>query len=483
MRFFHILFAAAILCIVAFCISLRGGNSEYVKKVVLRVKSRGEGLVYLNGTPINNLEASLARGVKLSFSAKPAKGWRFAYWVVNNSKLVERNLTLVLRGETRVTAVFKKLKCTLRIISNISDRAYVNGKEEALPFESKYSCGETVTIAPAHIKGFRPLNFTTAIVLNRNLTASLLYVRERVDECEKGILITSNVARWILVNGWNVTLPYCAKPPAVIQGAFEMPHNGTHSWWLGWYWVRSASRHAYWWSHGINGSILYVDEPAEVKVHYLLGLKGLPYVVRIWNYSSYGYKTGIFQYKLQDNKVTFYVTPGRHAFYGFEGLLEFSSDIRLMEVNVEFDVFKDFGQTLSVGVIYLEGDKMSRLPVLGVSPNPYGVTRVMLNVSVFRMAWVKWKSWDKRYEFASNVSEPYISLFLYNPSYWVFWGKRLHTSWREGVFLTPLTRLTYPSPNAPFERLPDTGNPAIWLDFCSESNFEKASVWIGGVAP
>ncbi|HEX68884.1 MAG TPA: hypothetical protein ENG10_01135, partial [Candidatus Bathyarchaeota archaeon] len=340
---------------------MRGGNSEYVKKVVLRVKSRGEGLVYLNGTPINNLEASLARGVKLSFSAKPAKGWRFAYWVVNNSKLVERNLTLVLRGETRVTAVFKKLKCTLRIISNISDRAYVNGKEEALPFESKYSCGEAVTIAPAHIKGFRPLNFTTAIVLNRNLTASLLYVRERVDECEKGILITSNVARWILVNGWNVTLPYCAKPPAVIQGAFEMPHNGTHSWWLGWYWVRSASRHAYWWSHGINGSILYVDEPAEVKVHYLLGLKGLPYVVRIWNYSSYGYKTGIFQYKLQDNKVTFYVTPGRHAFYGFEGLLEFSSDIRLMEVNVEFDVFKDFGQTLSVGVIYLEGDKMSRL--------------------------------------------------------------------------------------------------------------------------
>ncbi len=483
MRFFHILFAAAILCIIVFYISPRGGNSEYVRKVVLRVESRGEGLVYLNGTPVNNLEVKLARGVKLSFSAKPAKGWRFAYWAVNGNKLVERNLTLILRGETKVTAVFKGLVCMLRIISNLSNRAYVNENEVALPFESKYSCGKRITIAPARIKGYRPLNSTSAIILNRNLTVSLLYVKEHADACENGISIISNIARRVLVNGLNVTLPYCARPPAIIQGAFEIPHNSTHSWWLGWYLVRPANKHVYWWSYGINGSVLYVDEPGEVKVHYLLGLKDLPYVVKIWNYSSYGYKTGIFRYRLQDNKIMFYITPGKHAFYGFEGLLEFSSDIGLIEVDVEFDVFKDFGQTLSVGVIYLEGDKMSRLPVLGVSPNPYGVTRVMLNVSVFKMAWIKWKSWDKRYDVASNISEPYISLFLYNPSYWVFWGKRLHTSWREGVFLTPLTRLVYPSSSAPFERLPDTGNPAVWLDFCSESNFEKVSVWIGGVSP
>ena len=106
---------------------------------------RGEGSILVNGTRNPEYYGYEVPWVAV-LEAKPAKKWGFAYWVINGSKVTGNPLTLVIKGNTTVTAVFAKSICTLSLAGREGITVYLNDTAYVVPSEVEVPCNSTLRV-------------------------------------------------------------------------------------------------------------------------------------------------------------------------------------------------------------------------------------------------------------------------------------------------------------------------------------------------
>ena len=134
-------------------------------------------------------------------------------------------------------------------------------------------------------------------------------------------------------------LPKCLPVPVTVEFPLEGPAiNSTHRYWLAWYWIEENGS-KWWWSPGINGSKLRIDKPANVTLHYLPGLKNLPYVVRVYRWPEAYVRAGMRVWvgggwvRANASKpFTFTSKYGTYDYYDYVVIFSVPGDAGLVEV-------------------------------------------------------------------------------------------------------------------------------------------------------
>jgi len=183
--------------------------------------------------------------------------------------------TVTLTDNATLIVLTERIYVSLRVLVNGSAPYLVNGSERRGDATLRVPLGARVNITglQGRWRGFElaPLNRSTTVEATGNMTVHLYWLRR----CQ-GVYVTSNVPVPLL--------PACHKPPLTLSYGLAGPTiNATHRYWLAWYWIEeNGSRH--WWSPGINGTKLHIPRPANITLHYIPGLKDLPYVLRVYKW-------------------------------------------------------------------------------------------------------------------------------------------------------------------------------------------------------
>ena len=123
-------------------------------EVTLNVK--GRGLLLANASIAAKIRVTPPS--RLVLRALPERGWRLARWLVNGSNCGSSpTLELEVRGNTTVTAIFKRILCSVRITSETARaEVYVNGSKVSLPYEAIVPWGSLIVIEARAPEGFEP---------------------------------------------------------------------------------------------------------------------------------------------------------------------------------------------------------------------------------------------------------------------------------------------------------------------------------------
>jgi len=258
--------------------------------------------------------------INITLHAYPLKDYIFQYWLINNSKVVENPLKITLNGNTTIKPYFKRIYFYIKLNSN--GTLLLNGSEVKTPYILRYR--EKITL---NISGIRRLVKNTiyypkSILLDnrsvenpiileyRNASIILLYGVEKGGENK--ILITSNAAKYCYINGSRIELPtyIYISAPTKLYGEFNIPLNKAHSYWLGWYTIKYKNNKTKTLSYYRNKSIEIASNTREIYIHYVRGLKNLPYVLKIhyfppfyWDKKS---KYWTCYSRIENNSIIFY---------------------------------------------------------------------------------------------------------------------------------------------------------------------------------
>ncbi len=274
------------------------GGGEHSNTAKLPSPGKEGGRCYLNaenGTGFTIYLKRLGPGLcpshwRYRVVAKP--GYRVATVFLGDAPAPKEGVVLIYRNAS-LSVEARRMYYVLSIIVNYSAPYLVNGTKHKGSLDIVALRGGAfinITSLPlvAGRWSFVPINSSVQVVVSGNTTVRLYWRKV----C-RGVTVKSNVA----LPG----LPACYEPPVRLNYSIEGPViNGTHRWWLGWYWVEEGGRR-YWWSPGINGSTLVVKHPANVTAVYLPGLRDLPYVAKVPLWPGY-YFNGSCKY-----------SPGRPA--------------------------------------------------------------------------------------------------------------------------------------------------------------------------
>jgi len=130
--------------------------------------------------------------------AQPEKFWTFKKWVVNDSLIFENpNLVLDIRGNTTLKPIFERRKCTVNLLSNITQAIIiVNYSATTIPCKLTVPCGSVLNLTPIQLQDYVPLNDTMVLFVEDDTGLVFKYTREAVPtefvnkpECEDGICI------------------------------------------------------------------------------------------------------------------------------------------------------------------------------------------------------------------------------------------------------------------------------------------------------
>jgi len=310
-----IIIAMLIGLIICYFVHNNYGIKKNIIKVVIRKIGCGdispkEGIYIFNNT---------IGAATITLNATACSDYEFYYWCINNSIIRrETPITLKVNGNTTVEAVFKRAYFYVRFNGN--GPIIINGTFIRPPYIIRYKdkVSFKVSISP-FIEGnvlYRPIgvmvnntlyNSTFFLYLSReNLTIYAVYEQESLEE---GILITSNHANFAFINGKTIRLPTVLKK-GVLHGNWSVYLNETHSWWLGWYAVTYRNGTIKYYSYYKYPAVTLNKEMKQVEIHYVLGLRGLPYVRRIWYFPPYSWNHSgdlwTCYAKLKDHKLIFY---------------------------------------------------------------------------------------------------------------------------------------------------------------------------------
>jgi len=208
-----------------------------------RIEAGQGGRVIVNGT--ETATWSSTRPFTLKLEAKPGECHVFDYWLVNGTRLDGERLSLTIKGNTTIKAVYKRLSYRLSVLSNASwGLLAVNDSVAKLPFETEVSCGSKVTLKlfpwSNESISLKPLGFIvnyTAI----NTTETEIRVQanmsiEAVYKVETHVLLIETNAPGVkvLVDGQEVTLPAKIQRARPFTVTIEAPPlvkvNDTFAW-------------------------------------------------------------------------------------------------------------------------------------------------------------------------------------------------------------------------------------------------------------
>lgn len=201
------------------------------------------GRVLANGT--ETAAWSSTKPFTLMLEAKPDECHVFDYWLVNGTRIDEGRLSLTIKGNTTVSAVFRRISYRLSVLSNASwGLLAVNGSIVNLPFEAELPCGAAVRLAllpgSSETHSFTPVGLIvndspipkteTELPVQGDLSVVALY------RAETHVLIIESNAPGVkvLVDGQEVTLPARVQRPRPFTAHIQAPPlikvNETHAW-------------------------------------------------------------------------------------------------------------------------------------------------------------------------------------------------------------------------------------------------------------
>ncbi|MEM0039389.1 MAG: hypothetical protein QXY20_02170 [Thermofilum sp.] len=208
-----------------------------------RIEAGQGGRVIVNGT--ETAAWSSTGPFTLKLEAKPGECHVFDHWLVNGTRLEGEMLSLTIKGNTTIKAVYKRFSYRLSVVSNASwGLLAVNGSVAKLPFEAEVPCGTTVRLAllpgSNETHSFTPSGFIindspmpgteTKLRVQGNLSVVAVY------KVETHVLLIETNAPGVkvLVDGQEVTLPakiQRARPFTVtIQAPPLVKVNDTFAW-------------------------------------------------------------------------------------------------------------------------------------------------------------------------------------------------------------------------------------------------------------
>ncbi len=307
--------ALAVVVVLAYMLwsGSSGGGVERIV-VALNVTALHGGSVNPCGYYVFNFT-----NVNVIIVATPDSDYIFSYWLVNNTKVLSNPLNLTLRGNTTVIAYFKRVYFYVNITSD--GVVLLNGSRIDTPYTIRYR--EKITLKLSGIRYLenntivKPLKYVvngeeiknTTLTLKlsyENATVELQYTREPVGS---KILITSNHAPFCYLDNSTIELPATASG-GLLYGNWSIYLNETHSWWLGWYTVTYRNGTTKHFSYYKYPAVMLNEEMEKVEIHYVLGLRGLPYVRRIWYFPpfrwNYSGKYWMCYARFEDYKIVFY---------------------------------------------------------------------------------------------------------------------------------------------------------------------------------
>ena len=366
--------------------------------VTLNVSSVGAGKVLVNGSEAGQIQLEAGSIVILEASAE--KYWRLREWRVNGTpRAADERLVLFVNGPTLVEAVFERVMVRLVIFGNASPASVaVNGTVYQLPYNASLPAGTYLEIAPVAEDDLVALDKPVTLKLEEDTEITLRFRKASnaytpVCRAEGWVLVDSEAAKWAIVNGENRTLPVCVPAPAAVRGPFQVPLNETHSLWLAWYWVEQNGT-MWWWSYGLNGSTLYLERgPANVTLHYVLGLKDLPYVERVyWHLSCYYNCT--YKGRLVGEISWKGISDGWYLLRDLKGYGDMRILVDLADANITILELQGVGTGFRVKPVW-RGGFTSGVFVPLYTFCPVGINKnlralVRINFSAYRMAAEEW---------------------------------------------------------------------------------------------
>jgi hypothetical protein len=208
-----------------------------------RIEAGQGGRVLANGT--ETAAWSSTKPFTLMLEAKPDECHVFDYWLVKGTRIDEGRLSLTIKGNTTVSAVFRRLSYRLSVLSNASwGLLAVNGSSVQLPFEAEVPCGAIVRLAllpgSNETHSFTPSGFIindspmpgteTELRVQGNLSVVAVY------KVETHVLLIETNAPGVkvLVDGQEVTLPARIQKARPFTVTIEAPSlvkvNDTFAW-------------------------------------------------------------------------------------------------------------------------------------------------------------------------------------------------------------------------------------------------------------
>ena len=479
--------------------------------IYLVIDRSGHGSVLVNGSKLSGVMNSSPFTVVLY--AVPFENWVFKYWVVNDSITSRANpLVLRINANTSITAVFRESYCVLRVNGPRGYSITVNGTPKCVPFVIETKCGTKLTLEASNespLNATHKLKFTGwltssgSIVLSRNLTLVLkrnesltlnAIATSSALSC-RGVLVKSEIpGATILTGAKRLSLPACLTPPVELEGEWFVPLNDTHGYWLAWYWIESNGV-KYWWSYGLNGSRIKLDRPANVTLHYTLGLKELPYVTKVWVLPEHAWRVekGICVYRVGNRSL--YMAYREDAPYFLCILmLEVPREVGL----VALDLVPGDRHTYSVkvGVVRLNGWYLIN------APSKTFFFREPLTLLINTTCWISmWEALtanvtlpdrvvpEKEFRSLTSLLNSSVS-FGYCPAFWAYdCGGDLVDWWhnhRGSLYTITVIDADYLEKTGLVKvaALPDTGGIGLYVDFGRDRmGWGSGRLVVRGVAP
>ena len=263
--------------------------------IILSLDVEGRGSVDCSG------KLRDTKPFNVTLVAKPEVHWLFKYWILNSSKVIERErIYLEVRGNSTLKAVFEE-KPKYRLLVQL------RGNGSCTLTNSTWYQGEKLNISCVAAKGWKLSNITLddepvklpyELIMDRDHTLEVFFEKV-VEEEVRGryvLRIVSNVRNaYAVVNGEKVELPYTIalneSKTVTLEGNWSLPYNSTHSWWLGWYNLMGVNEKGetietiipY---HAMDCIEVLLDGNYTLEIHYVHGLKQLPYVLN-WYKRTY----------------------------------------------------------------------------------------------------------------------------------------------------------------------------------------------------
>jgi hypothetical protein len=249
--------------------------------IVARIEASQGGKVLANGTKTTAWNST--GPFTLTLEAKPDECHVFNYWLVNGTRLEGEMLSLTIKGNTTVSAVFRRLSYRLTAVSNASlGLLAVNGSTVQLPFEEEVPCGATVRLALLPLSNethsFTPIGFLfngtpagteTEIHVQANMSIEAVY------KVETHILYIETNAPGVkvLVDGQEVTLPAKLQRPSpftvVIQAPPLIKVNDTFAWGSPEFQAQDYIRCVLTWvTFAAGNTSIHVDGEKRIRVYY-----------------------------------------------------------------------------------------------------------------------------------------------------------------------------------------------------------------------
>ncbi|RLG87929.1 MAG: hypothetical protein DRO18_02430 [Thermoprotei archaeon] len=258
--------------------------------IVLQIDVEGRGSVGYNG------KLKDYKPFNVTLVAKPEEHWHFKYWILNESEKIEsREIYLQVRANSTLKAVFEEMP-------NYRLTVLLKGNGTCSVGNSTWYLGEKLNIICVAADGWKlsnatldgkPAEIPLEVIMDKDHRLEVFFEKIVKKEVKgKYILrIISNADNAIaIVNHTSHPLPYTLAlnetALVTVEGLWKLPYNSTHAWWLGWYNITGVTENEtineilpY---HKFNKTVLILNGNYTLELHYVRGLKNLPYVLKVW---------------------------------------------------------------------------------------------------------------------------------------------------------------------------------------------------------